>query len=88
VHFLKEKLYSPVFSADYGESLGVYLIAKATKHIDHCGGLTDLLVMRNGEIPSLWIEEKETSERLARMEKIENSAFNQIRKEFEKDFVL
>lgn len=48
IRFIADAVYSPSISTKLGTRLGIYMIEKAKHYLDHCGGATDVMVIKKG----------------------------------------
>ncbi|HUY14501.1 MAG TPA: hypothetical protein VMX16_12895 [Terriglobia bacterium] len=77
IRFLSDALYSKTMSIYDAANLAVYLIDKAKKYIDHCGGETDLItIKRSGECEMMSLFAKDTA--LIDMQSSEDIVLKQI----------
>ncbi len=48
MRYWSDSMYSPEIDTDTGIVIGSYLIDKAKSYVDHCSGITDLIVVKKG----------------------------------------
>lgn len=68
IRFLSDNLYDPAIDMETGISLAAYIVQKAERYIDWCGGAIDIVTIPKTEGVCNWIPAEEAQRRAEKME--------------------